>query len=105
MNRIMATSRNGCFEKINVHPVHTIPNHHPTKKDVLQKTFVQIILAANWLERHSRTSPNQLRRLLPSLLSLSFFYGVSILPVVLPPLPFPLTKKSDLWIFTGNLFV
>ena len=29
------------------HLVHTIPNHHPTKMDVLPKTLVQIILAAN----------------------------------------------------------
>ena len=27
------------------HPVHTIPNHHPAKIDVLPKTLVQIILA------------------------------------------------------------
>ena len=45
MNRIKATWRNVCFEKIDDHLVHTIPNHHPTKMDVLPKTFVQIILA------------------------------------------------------------
>ena len=33
------------------------PNHHPTKMDVLPKTFVQIILAAKWLVRLSSTSP------------------------------------------------
>ena len=67
MKRIKATWRNGCFEKINDHPVDTIPNHHPTKMDVLPITFVQIILAANWLVRHSRTSTKQQRRPLPSL--------------------------------------
>ena len=30
------------------HPVHTIPNHHPIKMDVLPKTVVEIILAAKW---------------------------------------------------------
>ena len=40
------------------HPVYTIPNHHPTKMDALSKTFVQIILAAKWLVRHSSTSPS-----------------------------------------------
>ena len=44
------------------------PNHHAPKKDVLPKTFLQIILAAKWLVRHSSTSPNQQRRPLPSLL-------------------------------------
>ena len=39
------------------HLVHTIPNHHPTKMDVLPKTFVQIILAAKWLVRHSSIRP------------------------------------------------
>ena len=64
---ITATLRNGCFEKL-----ETIPN---IKMDVLPKTFVQIILAAYWLMRHSRTSPpNQQRRHLPSLLYLFFFY-------------------------------
>ena len=29
----------------------------PSKMDVLQKTFLQIILAAKWLVRHSRTYP------------------------------------------------
>ena len=46
----------------------SIPNHHPSKMDVLPKTFVQIILAAKCLVRHSSTSPNQQRQPLPSLL-------------------------------------
>ena len=62
------------FEKKDDYPVHTIPNHHPTKMDVLQKTFVQNILAAKWLVRHSSTSPKQQRWPLTSLLSLSYFY-------------------------------
>ena len=82
MNRIKATWRNGCFEKMDDHPFHmtcSIPNHHPTKMDVLPKFFVQIILAAKWLVRHSSTSPKQQRRPLPSLLSLSFFYESELL--------------------------
>ena len=30
------------------HPVHTIPNHHPTKMEVLPKTFVKIVLPAKF---------------------------------------------------------
>ena len=52
-----ATCRNGCFEKMDDHPVHTISNHNPLKMDVFPKTFVHIILAAKWLVWHSRTSP------------------------------------------------
>ena len=44
-------------EQMDDHPVHTIPNHHPTKMDLLLKTFVQIILDANPLVQHSSTSP------------------------------------------------
>ena len=51
------------------HLVHTTPNHHPPKIDVLPKTFLKIILAAKWLVRHSSASPKQQRRPLPSLLS------------------------------------
>ena len=57
------------LNKIDDHPFHSIPYHHPTKMNVLPKTFVQIILAAKWLARHSSTSPNQQRRHLPYLLS------------------------------------
>ena len=32
-------------------------NHHPSKMDVLSKTYFQIILAAKWLVRHSSKSP------------------------------------------------
>ena len=39
----MATWRHRCFRKTENHLVHTIPNHHPPKIDVLPKTFVQII--------------------------------------------------------------
>ena len=31
-----------------IHAVHTSPNHHPPKMDVLTKTFLLIILAAKW---------------------------------------------------------
>ena len=46
MNRITVTWQNGCFDKMDAHPVHTIPNHHTSKIDVLQKSYVQIILPA-----------------------------------------------------------
>ena len=52
-------------------PVHTKQNHHPTKMNVLPKAFLQIILAG--LCGIQVRSPNQQRRPLPSLLSLSFF--------------------------------
>ena len=69
----MATLWNGCFSKIDDHPVHTIPNpHHPSKMDVLPKTFFRIILDAKWLVRLSSTSPNLKGRLWPSLLFLLF---------------------------------
>ena len=41
------------------------------------KLCFQIIIAAKWLVWHSSMSPNQQRRPLPSLLSLSFFYAVT----------------------------
>ena len=71
MNRITATWRNECFERMDDQQAHTTLNHHPPKMDVLQKTFLQIILAAKWLVRHSRTSPKHQRRPLPSLLPVS----------------------------------
>ena len=65
----MDTGRNGCFGKIDDHLVYTTPNYLPYKTDVLTKTFLQIILAAKWLVRHSTPSPKQQRRPLPSLMS------------------------------------
>ena len=44
---------------------HPVPHNTPKQN----KTFLQIILAAKWLVRHSNTSPNRQRRPLPSLLS------------------------------------
>ena len=38
--------QNGFFRKRDDHLVHTTPNHHPPKMDVLPKTVLQIILAA-----------------------------------------------------------
>ena len=38
-----------------------------TKMDILQTTFLQIILDAKQLLRHSSTFPNQQRRPLPSM--------------------------------------
>ena len=53
------------------HSVHTTPNSHPPKMDVLPKICLQIILA----------SPNQQRQLLPSLLSDSYFMPSGFLPL------------------------
>ena len=39
---ITATWRNGCYGKMDDHPVHTIPNHHPTKIDVLPNRDVNV---------------------------------------------------------------
>ena len=39
------------------HPFHPTQNHYSPKMDVLPKKFLQIILAAKWLVRHSSTSP------------------------------------------------
>ena len=41
------------------HRDYTTPNHHPPRMDVLQKAFLQIILAARWLGRRRNTSPLQ----------------------------------------------
>ena len=64
MNRNIGyrTWQNRCFEKLDDHPIYTIPNHHPTTMDFLPKTSVKIILAAKWLVRHSSTSHKQQRR-------------------------------------------
>ena len=70
MNRRTDDWQNGCFRKMDDHLVHTSPNYHPPKMDVLSKTLLQIV--ANWLERHSIPSPKQQRRPLPSLLSVFF---------------------------------
>ena len=51
--------------------IHTQPNGCSPKK-----SFLHIILAAKWLVQHLNTSPKQLRRPLPSLLSLSVFYAL-----------------------------
>ena len=50
------------------HLVHTIPNHHPTNP----KTFVQIILAADWLQYSIQVSPPTSS---DDLLYLSTFYA------------------------------
>ena len=43
------------------HLVHTIPNNHPTKMDVLQKTLVKIILVAKWgIELHPTNNSDDL---------------------------------------------
>ena len=59
--------------------VHITPNHHPPKINVLSKTFLQFILAAKWLVRHSSSSLNQHRLPLPSLLSDSYSMGHTVI--------------------------
>ena len=56
MNRIKATWRNGCFDKMDDNPVHTIQTTTLPKWMFSQNTFVQIILAAKWSVRHSTTT-------------------------------------------------
>ena len=57
---------------MNDHLVHTTPNHHPPKIDVLPKTFFQIILFTKSVVQHSGMSPDQQRRPLPFLMSDSY---------------------------------
>ena len=59
MNRILDTGRIGCYEEKKLSWVHTIPNHHPPKRDVLPITFLQIILAAKWLLHPPTSSYNR----------------------------------------------
>ena len=57
MNRIKATWRNGCLHFFQLSCLlYTIPNHQPTKTDVLPKSSHQNILAAKWLGEHSSTA-------------------------------------------------
>ena len=58
MNRRTDTWRNGCFGKIDDHLVHTPPKHRSPKMDDIPRTFLQIILAAKWLVRQSKSPPN-----------------------------------------------
>ena len=71
------------------HPVHTKPP--PYQNRFFPKTFFQIILAAKWFVWHSRTSPKQQLRPLPTLLSLFFFYDSSSNPT----LPRTLPRQED----------
>ena len=54
MDRIEATWQTGCFGKNGCSS-----GSPPSKMEVHPQTFVQIILAAIWLVRHSNTSPKQ----------------------------------------------
>ena len=76
-------------------PVNTTPNHHPHKMDVLPKTFLQIILAANWLVRHSIPSPKQKRRPLPSLLAVSSSMAVTHKSIKVNHNPLKVTHKPS----------
>ena len=62
MNRIMATWQNGCFGQMDDHPVHTIPNRHPTKSDFSIQDLFQIILAAkcHGIQVHPPTNSDDL---------------------------------------------
>ena len=78
MNKRKDTWRNGCFGKMDAHPVHTIPNHQAPKMNVLPKTFLQIILAAKWLVGHSMSLKQQRRS---SLLSDSSYMHTAHQPL------------------------
>ena len=56
MHRRMDAWQNGSSEKWMINLVHTTPNHHPPKMDILQKTFLQIILAVKWIVRPPNSS-------------------------------------------------
>ena len=56
-NRRKDAWQNGA-KKMDDHLVHTTPNHLPPNMDVLQKPFLQIILAAKWLVQHSSSFSN-----------------------------------------------
>ena len=43
----LALQINGCFGKMDDHPVHTTPSHHPPKMDVPPKIFLQSSLSQN----------------------------------------------------------
>ena len=89
-NTVMATFRNGCFVKMDYHPVHTIPNPHSTKMAVLPKTFVQIILAAKMVSAGFKYSPqNNSDDLLPSLLSILLQWGTAWLHGYMGSVPTP----------------
>ena len=82
-NRKTDTWQSGCFRKqMIIASQHNKPPPFQKKMNVLPKTFVQIILAANWLVWHSIPSPKQQRRPLPSLLSVSSSMGY--LPTLFP---------------------
>ena len=59
MNRRTDSWRSRCIGNLNDFPVHTSPNDHPPKMDVLPKSFLLIILSSKWLMPHSSTSHNQ----------------------------------------------
>ena len=59
------------------YPVHSIPSHHYPKIDVLPKSFLQIIIAAEWLVRHSSSSPIHTTFAF-SFVFIQFFYGIQV---------------------------
>ena len=91
---------NGCFGKMDDHPDHTTPNHHPPKMDGLPKTFLKIILAAKCLVRHSSTCPNQQRWHLPVSLFLILFYAD--IPVIYTYLGYLVSLQHQVWLSYPN---
>ena len=82
MNRITATWQNGCFKKMDDHPVHTIPNHRPSKMDVLPKNSVQIIIAVTSSIRPPSNSDDLglLVCIYPSSMAEMLILGLSLSP-------------------------
>ena len=82
MKRIAATWRNECFEKMAIHPVHTTPNHRPSKMDVLPKNSVQIIIAVTSSIRPPSNSDDLglLVCIYPSSMAEMLILGLSLSP-------------------------
>ena len=72
------------------HLVHTTPNHHPSKMDVLQKTSLQIIRAAKWL--------------VWLLVSVSFKYSTSSDNLCLPFRIYPYSTIENPVLARANFF-
>ena len=77
MNRITAIWWNGCFGKMFDHAFLTIPNHHLIYQNgFFPKNFCSNHPCCLIVSAAFKSFPNQQRRPLPSLLSLSFFYAL-----------------------------
>ena len=67
------------FRKMDDYPVYTTPDHHPPEMDVLPKTFLQIIIAANGLEAFNNVTQTAATTFAFSS-ACFFFYDPDIIP-------------------------